>query len=195
MGVEIEVKYAATREQMQALLDAFGDGSQRIRMATTYYDTPSGALSARKYTLRCRKENDISVCTLKTPAPRGARNEYEVEKADIRDALSELCRLSGIEDLPVLLAEGIEPVCGASFVRQAKQLTLEGAVVELAFDQGSLLGGFGRTLPLCEVEVELMSGDPSAVLAFAEKMAADYGLQPETRSKFYRAKLLSNGEL
>ena len=194
MGIEIEVKFSATQAQLQKLLDVYPVG-QRFLMATTYYDTPSGALSARRYTLRSRKENDITVCTLKTPAQGGARNEFELECADIGQALPEICRMSGLEDLPKLLAEGIVPICGASFVREARIVELENAVVELALDQGSLLGGYGKTLPLCEVEVELKSGDPEAAYGFAQKIAADYGLLPEKRSKFQRARMLAAGEL
>ena len=194
MALEIEVKFSAAPTQLAALLEAYPTG-QRFVMATTYYDTPSGALSARRYTLRSRKENELTVCTLKTPACGDARNEFELECENLQDALPQLCAMSGLAELPGLLEEGIVPICGASFIREARRITLEDGVVELALDQGSLLGGFGKTLPLCEVEVELKEGDPSAACAFAEKLAADYGLQPEKRSKFQRARMLARGEL
>ena len=63
---------------------------------------------------------------------------------------------------------------------------------ELAIDSGILLGG-GKEAPLCEVELELKSGDPKAMTAFMEQVAAQYGLVPEPHSKFRRAKALAEG--
>ena len=194
MGVEYELKFRAVPEQLAAMETELPGEPVRYTMETTYYDTPSGALSARHYTLRCRKENGISVCTLKTPATKGARNEFEVESPDIHSALPELCKLSNVEDLPLLLAEGITPVCGARFTRLAKTVILQNCTLEIALDQGVLLGG-GREIPLCEAEIELKAGTPEAAAAYGKDIARLYGLAPENRSKFYRAKLLAAGEL
>jgi len=93
----------------------------------------------------------------------------------------------------VLTKQGLVEVCGARFTRLYKQLSVEGAVVELALDRGTLLGG-GRELPLCEVEVELKAGTEDAAAAFAQTLAQKYGLQPEKRSKFRRALALAKEE-
>ena len=193
MGIEFELKFRAVPEQLAAMEQELSGATVRYAMETTYYDTPSGALSSRHYTLRCRKENEISVCTLKTPAAKGARNEFEVENPDIHAALAELCKLSKVDDLPALLAEGITPVCGARFTRIAKTLVFRDCTLEIALDQGVLTGG-GREIPLCEAEVELKAGTPETAAAYARDLARLYGLIPETRSKFYRAKLLAAGE-
>jgi hypothetical protein len=70
---------------------------------------------------------------------------------------------------------------------------LDDAVVELALDTGVLLGG-SREQPLCEVEVELKSGEPEKAVAFAEAMAKEFGLRSERKSKFRRALALAKGE-
>lgn len=190
MGFEFEIKFRATPQQLQALRSAFSEPEQHFAMETTYYDTPEGDLSARAYTLRRRMENELSVCTLKTPAGELGRGEYELRCDCIEDAIPELCKLSGIAELPALAQKGLICVCGAKFDRIAKMLTLPECVVELALDLGVLTGG-GRAEPLCEVEVELKSGSQAAALAFARQLAADYGLQPETKSKFRRALALA----
>ena len=62
MGIEFELKYRATPEIQEELAQ---DGHWRsIAMETTYYDTPSKAMSSRFFTLRRRKENGASICTL-----------------------------------------------------------------------------------------------------------------------------------
>ena len=75
----------------------------------------------------------------------------------------------------------------------AGKLVTPGGAVELAVDKGLLLGG-GKTLPLCEVEVELKDGEDAVAENFAAALAAEFDLQPEKRSKFSRAQQLAKGE-
>lgn len=193
MAVEFEVKFRATPEQIEAIRDAEPGQEQRLAMATTYYDTPDGALSARYCTLRRRRENDRSVCTLKTPEKSGGRQEYELDCNCIREAIPELCKLVKMPELADLLASGVEPVCGAEFNRIAKTVVLPDCTVELALDAGVLTGG-GKERQLCEVEVELKAGSREATLAYARELLQKYGLVPEKASKFRRALALAKGE-
>jgi triphosphatase len=185
MGREFELKFRATPEQQEAILSLYGDFST-IDMETTYYDTPNGSLSARNITLRRRLENGNAVCTVKTQLDGVGRGEWETNHQRIEDAIPVLCKLGCTEDLIALTAPGLVRVCGARFTRQCKTLAVEGSTVELALDRGILLGG-GRELPLCEVEVELKEGREDDALLFAQILAAKYGLQQETKSKFRRA--------
>lgn len=193
MGIEYELKYRASEAALEAIRQAFPGQTQLFSMQTTYYDTPSGALSARWYTLRLRMENEVSVCTLKAPAPGIGRGEWELPCDSIEAAIPELCKLGAPNDLPALAAEGLIRVCGARFQRTAITLPLPEATVELALDLGTLHGG-SRQIPLCEVEVELKAGKPEACAAFGGMLAAKFGLQPETKSKFRRALALYKGE-
>ena len=189
MATELEVKYRAVPEQQEAIREAYPDGYTLIRMETVYYDTPGGDLSRLHWTLRCRQENERSVCTLKTPGPGGARNEWELECGQISQAVPALSRLSEQPRLAQFTQEGLVPTCGARFRRLARTVSAEGFTAELALDQGVLVNG-QKTLPLCEVEVELKAGSPEAMKAFAAEFAARFGLEPEHRSKFARARAL-----
>ena len=193
MGIEYELKFRATKQQQAAIRQAFPGETQTISMETTYYDTPTGQLSARWYTLRRRLENGVSVCTLKAPAGDLGRGEWEVSCNSIEGSLLELCKLSRKPELLVLTAEGLIPVCGARFTRIAQALTLGDTTAELALDEGVLMGG-GKEIPLCEVEIELKSGSRETVLAFAKQLQQDYGLVAEHGSKFRRALALYKGE-
>lgn len=185
MGREFERKYRADSGIIAAIRAAFGDFSE-IRMETVYYDTLDAALSRRRWMLRRRYENGTSVCTLKTPLPDGSRGEWETPCDDIGLAAKELCKLGAPEDLLPLTENGLREVCAARFTRLAKRLTLERCTVELALDEGALMGG-GRTLPFTEIEVELKSGEEAAATAFAETLARKFGLTPEPKSKAQRA--------
>ena len=186
MGAEYELKYRADAEILRSVYTTFPARWQTIQMETTYYDTPSGSLSAKRYTLRKRLENGVSVCTLKTPGRGNARGEWEVQADRITAAISELCKLDCPADLEDLCAEGLVPICGARFTRKAGLFTLRACVMEIALDEGVLTGG-GKELPLCELEVELKEGSREAMDAFAEELAQLYGMHPELRSKFARA--------
>ena len=190
MGREFELKYAATPAQQDALQRDFTLTWQEFAMETTYYDTAAGDLGRLHWTLRRRFENGRSICTVKTPAPDGGRGEWELECGNIMDAIPELCKLGAPHTLLLSAALGVEEVCGARFTRQAAALEIEGAVVEIALDRGILSGG-GKEIPLCEIEVELKAGSDAAAVAFANALAAKYGLQAEPRSKYRRALTLA----
>ncbi len=188
MGREFELKYASTLAQQEKILEALG-GFTSISMETSYYDTPDGALAARKITLRRRMENGVSVCTVKTPLDTHGRGEWETECPEIGDAVAELCKLGAPEALLHLTAGGLVNTCGAAFTRMAKTLTIPGAVIELAVDRGRLFAGH-REAPICEVEAELKEGSEEALMAWAEEFARHYHLSPEPKSKFARASAL-----
>ena len=189
MGREFELKFAATEAVQAAILERFGSFDS-ISMETTYFDTADRALSARHITLRQRMENGVSVCTLKTPTGGLGRGEWELECDTIDRAVPELCKLSNHPLLPILVAPGVSPICGAKFLRLCKTLETADCTVEIALDKGVLMGG-GREIPLCEVEVELKSGSEEAAVAFAQTLAAEFQLQPEPKSKFKRASQLA----
>lgn len=192
MGIEFELKYQASLTGQTALLAQVGGTVRTIAMETTYYDTPARLLSARKITLRRRMENGQSVCTVKTPAGNGGRGEWECLWEDIGTAVPELCKLGAPEQLILLCAQGLEPVCGARFTRRAVDIVTADFAGELALDSGVLLGG-GREEPLCEVELELKSGSRAAMIAWMEALVGNFGLVPEKKSKFRRAMDLAEG--
>ena len=186
MGVEYELKYRADADCLHSVYTTFPARWQKISMETTYYDTPSGSLSAKRYMLRRRLENGVSVCTVKTSGEGNLRGEWEVNMDSVTDAISELCKLGCPNDLAALCAEGLIPICGARFVRKAGVLTFLECTVELALDQGVLFAG-QKEIPLCEIEAEHKSGSQVATDAFARQLADIFGLQPEEKSKFARA--------
>ncbi len=185
MGIEFELKYSATMEIHKQLL-SLTENWESIEMETTYYDTPSGSLSQRKYTLRRRLENGVSICTVKTPAANGARGEWETPCEDIQAAIPVLCKLGAPVDLSTLTAGGLTAVCGARFTRQAAVVRQGDSLLEIALDHGVLFSG-SLQQPLCEVEVELKTGKPSDALTYANMLALQFSLIPQPHSKFRRA--------
>ena len=189
MGRELELKFTATPAILEAI-SCDGENWTTISMATTYFDTDDGALAKKKYTLRQRLENGISVCTMKTPAAGFGRGEWSLEASWSEETVKALLAAAGEKYIPF---SKLHPICGARFTRLAKTVEFSQCTVEIALDQGILSGG-GQEIPLCEVEVEYKSGDEDAAIAWAQNFALQFGLQPEQYSKFYRARSLAKGE-
>ena len=185
MGREFELKYRATEEQLKNIEAIYG-GFREIRMETTYYDAPDGVFSRLHWTLRRRMENGVSVCTLKSNLSDGSRGEWEAEWGDILSAVPRLIAMGAPKELEEYTRDGVSPTCGARFTRKALTLAAGEGTVELALDQGQLLGG-GQALPFAEVEVELKQGRDEDAVAFAQTLAARFGLTQEPKSKLRRA--------
>ncbi|MBQ1170635.1 MAG: CYTH domain-containing protein [Oscillospiraceae bacterium] len=191
MGREFELKFRADVETIALIREKYGSFTS-ISMETTYYDTFDLKLAMHRWTLRRRMENGVSVCTFKRPHKDGGRGEWEVECPNIMEGILALCKAGADEELLRVTAGGLMEVCGARFTRLAKTLEIPGGTVELALDQGVLLGkGKGKELPLAEVEVELKEGTDEAAVAFAKALAEEFSLVPEEKSKFVRAMALA----
>lgn len=200
MATELEVKYHldSALQLQQVLADPAIAGALRtpwehIAMETTYYDMPSRCLSQRHWTLRHRLEGTRHVLCLKTPTDvPHARNEFEIE-ANQPDstALAQLCRSGAPEQLLELADPALlQATCGARFQRQVATIAFaDGSTAAISGDVGELYGPTQRT-DFCEMELELTSGAPDAMLAFARKLADIYGLHLEPKSKYARARQL-----
>lgn len=191
MGREFELKYRADLAQLEEIAACY-DGFTVLRMETTYYDVPSGILRELHWTLRRRMENDRAVCTVKSNLPDGSRGEWETECDDILTAVPILVSMGAPQALLSYTADGVIPTCGARFTRRALKLPAGSGTVELALDQGCLLGGTNK-LPFCEVEVERKEGTDDDARLFAQALAAKYRLTPEPKSKLARALELAKG--
>lgn len=192
MGREFELKYATTADVQSAIMQVYGPW-HTIQMETTYFDTACGQLSARHMTLRLRKENDRTVCTLKTPLPDGSRGEWECHASEITEGIATLIQLGAPKELATLTQAGVIPRCGARFTRRITTVATADGTAELALDTGILLGG-SKQVALCEVEVELKSGSDAAAVALAQTLSTQYYLTEEPKSKFRRAMDLAMGE-
>ena len=199
---EIELKFqipGARRAGVRRAVDRAG--SRSLRLQAHYFDTPGRHLATAGLALRLRKEGGRWVQTLKG---RGdglmLRLEHEVVLPRTHEASS--IDLSRHDGTPAghLLAQALRGVAQPPTVvyvtdiqRTRRQLRSGGAVIELAFDEGAILAG-GARLPVCELEFELLRGDPVALLALAWRWVERHGLWLDVRSKAERGDRLARGE-
>lgn len=189
MAVEFELKYRASEEVLDRIQADFPGNYTVTEMTTTYYDTPGGDLAKLFWTLRHRREGDIHICTLKTPAGIDGRSEYEWQGESIHDAIPFLCRQAGSNALAQLCERGLVETCGARFTRTARSFRAGSTVAELALDRGVLING-EKEEAFAELELELKLGYREEVIAMGHVLAAAYDLEPETKSKFQRSREL-----
>lgn len=190
MPREFELKFRCETAALSEIQKKYGSFST-TEMETTYYDTFDLKLALHQWTLRRRMENGVSVCTFKSPAENGGRNEWEVRCDNIYPAIMALCQAGAPWELMRATAGGVQPFCGAKFTRLSKLLTLEdGTKVELALDCGILTGG-SHIQEFAEVEVELKEGSEETAVLFARLLASEFALVPEPEAKVVRAQKLA----
>jgi len=190
MGREFELKFSATPQQLTEI-EKNWENWVDFSMETTYFDTLDSILSNQNCTLRHRRENGCSVCTLKTPISSFGRGEWDAWAPWNAQTVSALFDAA---KLPAITFSSLTAVCGARFHRRAATVELTDSTVEIALDEGVLLGG-GKEIPLCEVEVELKEGSVEMTRSYALMLAAIYDLIPEKGSKFRRALELAKEEI
>lgn len=80
----------------------------------------------------------------------------------------------------------------SDFSRRRFELAGQDCRVEVALDTGAIVAGDVRE-PLCEIEFELLEGDPRGLIDLAGQWARDHGLHLSTLSKAQRGDQLSRG--
>ena len=175
--------------------------SRRQHLQAAYIDTPAHALAAKGIGWRIRKEGRRWVQTLKA-TPRGAdamtREEDNVVLPGTGrpqpDATLHAGTPVGDRFLKLLQRLKEEPTerFHTDVWRTARTLRVPGGTVELAFDDG-VVAAEGGSLAICELEVELKSGHPRAVITASRRWATRHGLWLDTATKSQRGVMLSKG--
>ncbi|MDE2370301.1 MAG: inorganic triphosphatase, partial [Burkholderiales bacterium] len=197
---EIELKFRVPAAQRAALVAEMARGHcESLSLAAIYLDTPDRRLARAGIAWRLRREGRRWVQTLKgAVAGSLARFEHEVERpAASRDASLHAGTEVGdrlIAILDAARAEGIEPEVRfrTEVRRSARRLRSGGAVIEVALDEGRLVAG-DASARILEVEFELVSGPPAALLALAERWRRRHALTYDPCTKAERGDRLAGG--
>ncbi|AOK28632.1 MULTISPECIES: CYTH domain-containing protein [Burkholderia] len=208
MAIEQEIKLALPAAQADAarrLLDArAGAPGRDIALANVYFDTPSLALARAKSALRLRRAPQGWLQTFKTAGTAEGglhrRHEWEIpvagEALDI-DALISACDVAAAADALRAAAPELIALFRTDFSRTLWQIPHAGATIEAALDRGEIVAQIGsdmRREPICEIELELVDGDASALVALADELSAKLpGIAPDNLSKAQRGYRLRGG--
>ena len=192
MPQEVELKLVVDARDVPklrksaVLRDLTLEHTGRRSLVSFYYDTPSFSLARKGIMLRVRKIGRDRVQTVKLNAAATSvfrRTELEcpvggnrpdltqIADPDVRQLIQKRCRG---HDLARIFATNVE--------REAWLLRLGQSQIECAIDRGEIATGRKRA-PICEIELELKSGQPARLYQLARRLNAVVPLRIETRSK------------
>lgn len=172
---------------------------KKTSLAGKYLDTVDRRLARAGIAWRLRREGPRWLQTLKATSSNPlTRFEHEVIRPDATPDASAHAGTAVGEQLAEILrradADGIG--FGVRFEtnirRTARRTRTRGAVVEIAFDEGRLVSG-KSTLNVRELEFELISGSPAAMLSLVERWRRRFGLIYDPRGKAERGDQLADG--
>lgn len=168
---------------------------EKINLAANYFDTVDGALAKEKVAYRVRRENEVWVATIKSGgSDRGGLHQRKEWNVEVKSGAADLSVFKQTDIDQALLArltkKQLIPVVQTTFVRLSMLLSFEGSVIEAALDRGMIMA-VGKQVPILEVELELKQGSPAELLKFGARLARQYPLVLERKSKFLRGLLLA----
>lgn len=202
---EIELKLQVPEDRAEAVRRAVTGraGAVPQRLQAAYFDTADRALAQAGLALRLRREGRRWVQTLKGAGDGGlTRLEHEVPRgAGAAMPPLDAALHAGTPAGARLAAALADPAHGTPVLvfrtdirRTARTSRVAGGRVELAFDAGRVIAG-DAGLPVCELEIELLAGTPTVVLATARRWIERHGLWIDLRSKAERGDALARGEV
>ena len=188
---EIEIKFRSDAAGLARLLEAplikSANTLQTETLKATYFDTPSNALREKGIILRIRKSgNDVPVLGMKAPGAAGGgpfqRMEVEVNSPSLKPNLALFDKSTEKFVTRIIGGQPLAAKFKMEFRRQSGLVFSGGSVVEIAVDQGHISSG-KRSVPLAEVELELVSGNTSDLLELGIRLAKDFSLRLDFVSK------------
>ncbi|HUW26923.1 MAG TPA: CHAD domain-containing protein [Gallionella sp.] len=161
------------------------------RLHNIYYDTPKLELHKSEMALRLRRAGRQWLQTLKgggsVKAGMHQRNEWEVP---VSRAALDFSWLENAgpqaaeweEHLPLRLRKKLQPVFITDFSRNSRILDWQGAQIELCMDHGEVRTE-QRSTAICELELELKSGEPRQLSELASVLLKIVPFELEVVSK------------
>lgn len=199
--LEVEIKLTALPPDVpklrQALLEISGRTDPRASMlVTTYFDTPDLALLHQGKILRIRRDGPNFIQTVKADNVSGtiflARNESEdpVPSGEVFFGAPN----TG-EHLASIAGKELQPLFTVEVERTTIMLELNAATtVEAVIDQGGVRAvSNGAFETVCEIELELKQGEPSALYDVALRLLDAAPLRLSTITKAERGYRLAKG--
>ncbi len=196
MPQEIELKLALDPRDLpklrgsSILRELSLDHTGQRRLVSTYYDTPSFALMRSGIVLRVRKSGRQHVQCVKMNAAEGSSLSWRVElESSIPGERPDLTQIAD-PDVRRLVQrrcgdDGAVPVFATNVSRETWLLQLGRSQIECAIDRGAISAD-GKSVPICEVELELKSGQAARIFQLAHRLNAVVPLRIEPASKSAR---------
>lgn len=192
MSIETELKLRMDPEQLAKLRRHKLFRTHQItapatrRLHNIYYDTPELELHKNRMALRLRRVGGLWLQTLKgggqVLAGLHQRYEWEVPVPSAKLDFSGLDEAVWEEHLPRAIRCNLKPVFITDFYRSSRLINWAGAIIEVCMDHGEVKTSRGSA-PICEVELELKSGEPQKLFELAQAILVIVSFELEVVSK------------
>ncbi len=195
MATETELKLTLAPGAVEALLrhPLLTTAPKRQHLYNTYFDTEDLALTRQKVAVRERRIGDQTLLTVKTAGQStgglSQRHEWEAPTVPGVFDFRALVDDAALANMLSALASQLVPVFTTDFERLSWRITMASNDVEVALDCGNILvsrNGRQGNMPICEVELELKSGNGDALNTLAQHLQAAAALTPCDESKAAR---------
>ncbi|MEM8606096.1 MAG: CHAD domain-containing protein [Myxococcota bacterium] len=172
-------------------------------LTSTYFDTPHHVLRKAGLALQLRQDGDRVEQTLKAPVP-GPLGLHQQRRwsAPIE---GDRPVLNSIEDANLarsLRRRRCESRLSSVFTTEVERTTIRlesnGAKMRLAIDEGTIRvdnNGHSKAEPICEAEIELLSGDPAGMLDVALEVCESLDVRLTHQTKAQRGYALARPTL
>lgn len=168
---------------------------RRDRLSARYFDTPDLHLLRQGAGLRVRKMDGAWIQTMKAgggvQSGLHQRNEWEGEVSRPWPQLGKLRKLMDHDgdwraalDAPQL-KQRLEALFAVEVERSTWQLRVDGSAIELVLDHGQI-DRHGQHVPVNEIELELKSGEPASLFAFALQLLEQIPMRVSNTNKAQR---------
>lgn len=203
MDTEIELKLLVAPSDLEKLTDWMNQRPEVMKhyqkeLSNNYFDTPDRQLRAMDCGLRVRTIDGRSEQTLKTAGRvvggLHQRPEYNLPIDGLRPDLFLFKReiWSDVVDLAELQSS-LTSMFSTDFTRKTWLLSFaDEAMVEVVLDVGQISAG-DESVPICEMEFELVKGSASVLFEFARQMTERFHIRLGQASKAARGYRLMDG--
>lgn len=200
--LEIELKYTipdkSTAESiwhdpdLQEMEEA--GSREKLTLKAAYFDTEDRVLSANDIAFRVRLEGARFVASLKW---NGSSDDALHTREEINVPIDgESCLIMpdpavfkesdiGRHVIDLIAERTLINVMEVGSLRRRVRVDTGVSIIEVSIDTGEIVADSGA-IPICELELELFSGEKDDLIALGEKFAARYSLSPESQSKYAR---------
>jgi inorganic triphosphatase YgiF len=173
--METELKLSLQAQDLPRLLAhplLLASGS-RQRLLNTYFDTPGLALQQARMAVRERLAGAQWLLTVKTAGQStgglSRRQEWEGPTTPGALQFDQLVDDAALSQTLMTLRPQLQAMFCTDFERQRWVIAHGDAQIEVALDQGRIhVPGTERSEPILELELELLSGPESALMALAD---------------------------
>ena len=198
MDKEIELKLEIDPHEVEKLRQHWllaGSDARPAAQMTVYYDTDTGALKKKGLTLRVRKVGDKFIQTIK-PTTEGAgllaRTETETPVASLKPELDSLIGTPLHHLADDGRPDGLKPTISSEVQRTSWVVEIADSRIQIDFDEGRMHAG-GQSQRFDELELELVSGEPSCLLTAARTIADRVPVRIGVLTKAERGARLASG--